>query len=219
MNVVVALLTYYRPWLLERTVETMQDTSKPFTLVAMDNGNGNDVMTAKILADAPCSCRMEREHLPVGKAMNELIDVAVSYTPDLVVFTADDYEYTHWWLDDLIAWWEEAPDDVAITSCHMEDSYPWNTVRGVLGYGGHTGLVRDTLPGSSWTFRPSTWSRTGPLAETTGGEDLLVCRNLLSAGYRLCALDLAKHIGEEQSAWGNQSYKKAKKLDRERWGI
>jgi hypothetical protein len=59
----------------------------------------------------------------------------------------------------------------------------------------------------------------GPLEHTTGGEDGAACRKLRENGYRLAALDLAEHIGEEQSAWGNMSYRRAKPLDREKWGI
>jgi hypothetical protein len=35
----------------------------------------------------------------------------------------------------------------------------------------------------------------------------------------VCQIDLADHVGEEVSTWGNASYTYAEPLDREKWGI
>ncbi len=216
MKIAVAVLTFSRSWLLERTLASLGDVD---ALVIMDNNNGMDMQTGAIVSEKGPDCSVMRNMLPVGAAMNELIDISLSYKPDLVVFSADDYEYVEGWRDVLEEWWEEADDDIAITSCHMEPIYPWNTIYGDISFGGHTGLLRRTLPGASWTFKPSMWPEIGPIPERTGREDTEVCLRMLDNGYRLCALDLAEHIGEEQSAWGNNSYKIAKPLDKGEWGL
>ena len=216
MKIAVAVLTFGRPWLLERTLASLGDVDK---LILMDNNNGMDMQTGAIVAEWELDCFIMRNMLPVGAAMNGLIDHALSYEPDLVVFSADDYEYKEGWREDLEEWWEEADEDVAITSCHLEPIYPWNTIKKAVSFGGRTGLSRRTLPGSSWTLRAGMWPEIGPIPERTGQEDTEVCLKLLDKGYRLCALDLAEHIGEEQSAWGNNSYKMAKPLNKEEWGI
>jgi len=59
----------------------------------------------------------------------------------------------------------------------------------------------------------------GPISEKTGGEDLEICARLRASGGLLCALDLAEHIGEKRSSWGNRSYLFAQPLDREEWGL
>jgi hypothetical protein len=52
----------------------------------------------------------------------------------------------------------------------------------------------------------------GPIADKTGGEDHEVNQKLRANGFRLAALDLTDHIGERESAWGNQSWTVAKPL-------
>jgi hypothetical protein len=51
------------------------------------------------------------------------------------------------------------------------------------------------------------------------GEDLAVCQKLVSQGYYLAQVELGDHVGEEVSAWGNQSHKIARPVDRARWRI
>jgi len=45
------------------------------------------------------------------------------------------------------------------------------------------------------------------------GEDAEILERLQAQGFKLGALDLAVHIGERQSAWGNQSWTIARPLD------
>jgi hypothetical protein len=58
-----------------------------------------------------------------------------------------------------------------------------------------------------------------PIDERTGGEDLSVCKRLRDHGYKLAALDLAIHIGEQASAWGNDSWRYAKPFDYQLYGF
>lgn len=212
MKVAVGLLTVGRPWLLKTTLYTLRKTAYAFKLVVMDNGS-LDEETSRHIAAARPDTYMRRDCLPVGEAQNELVNVCLSYQPDLIVLTADDYEYENDWLDKLVAWWEEAPADVAITSMNWEPVYPWNTHTDTLVYGKQRGLVRNTVPGSSWSFKADMWGEIGPLQPTTGGEDGEACRRLRDKGRLLCALDLSVHTGERQSAWGNNSWKIARPLE------
>ncbi len=135
-----------------------------------------------------------------GRAMNRTIAIAMADQEDLdyVLYTADAIRYGPHWLARLVAFWDAAPADVLLA-------------------GGQTALVRDTIPGSCWSFRARDWPRIGPVPEITGGEDLETCRRLTTAGYRLVALDLAEHTGAQRSSWGNTSA--APPLDRARWGL
>lgn len=212
MNVAVGLLTVARPWLLKTTLHTLRKTVHPFRLCVMDNGS-MDEQTQELIVQARPDHRVYRNAVPVGQAWNELVSMCMAWAPDLIVLTADDYQYIDDWLDRLVAWWEEAPPDVAITSMNWEPMYPWNGIVERVTYGKQNGLIRQTVPGSSWSFRSSMWAQIGPLEPVTGGEDGQACRKLTAAGFRLAALDLSDHIGERQSAWGNNSWKIGKPLD------
>jgi len=220
----VALLTRNRKALLERTARSLWDmwTEYPFDWCIVDNGSTDG--TDKILAalgdrmGIDIYVNRSRNH-SAGRGMNLAIGMALEHEPDIIMFTADDYEYKKGWLRRLMAFWQDAPEAVALASCNLEPVYGWNTVLGTLKAGGETALIRKSVPGSSWTFRASDWPLIGPIAEKTGGEDLEICHRLREQGRVLCALDLSEHIGETQSSWGNRSYLYAQPLDRKRWGI
>jgi glycosyltransferase involved in cell wall biosynthesis len=214
--VAVALLTYNRRVLFERTLASIGLGGYPHTLHIVDNGSTDG--TAARVADLGGHVNTGSNHT-VGHGMNRAIGLALAEQPDLVVFTADDYEYGAGWLLRLVNFWRAAPPTVGLVCGNWEPEYSWNTVEGVLHLGGEQALVRATLPGSNWSFRAADWPLIGPLAETTGGEDLAVCQRLRGMGRLLVALDLCAHIGEQQSAWGNESYKQARPLNREAWGL
>ena len=139
---------------------------------------------------------------------------------DLIVLSADDLEYSEGWLARLVAFIEDAPDDVALFSAQMEPVWDWNQPYEMIESRGERALLRNSLPGSSWAFRSKDWFEwMGPFEQTMPGEDLIVCRRIAERGKKMAALDLCEHIGEERSAWGNESYKTAQPLDREEWGL
>lgn len=148
---------------------------------------------------------------------------------DLIYLSADDIEYTEGWLGRLVSFIEDAPRDVYLFSALMEPVYDWNKPRQRMTCGGEVGLIRDSVCGSSWAFRRTDWEEwMGPLPDLQGqpGEDLLVCRKVRhhgretgQGGGRIAALDLSEHIGEERSAWGNESFRQARPLDRRKWGL
>ena len=210
MRVAVGLLTFNRFHLLQRTLRTLQDRADyPFDLVLVDGGSESQAQRDYVQA-AGGECLS----IPtVGASMNVVIDRCLRLEPDLVVFTADDYDFKDAWLRNLVAFWRTAPSDVALCCLNWEPRYKWNTVLEKLNVGGQQVLIRQTLPGSSWSFRSSDWQLIGPIEAKTGGEDLTVARRLQENGRRLAALDLTIHTGERESAWGNHSWKQAKPLE------
>lgn len=210
MTVAVGVLTFNRFHLLRRTLESLARAGYPYDLELVDGGSRDPDQLAYVRARTGGACLS----IPtVGESMNVVIGRCLEYNPDVVVFSADDYEYRPGWLRRLMAFWAAAPADIILASLNWEPSYAWNTVSEVLDVAGENVLIRDSVPGSSWSFRAADWPQIGPVDHRTGGEDLDICARLRSAGWRLAALDLSDHIGERESAWGNQSFTVAKPLE------
>lgn len=209
MTVAVGVLTFNRFQLLRRTLESIEYAGYPFDLELVDGGSADPAQRAFV-----SGCGGVCLSIPtVGESMNVVIGRCLEHSPDVVVFSADDYEYRPGWLRRLMAFWSAAPADVALASLNWEPSYAWNTVEVDQIIGGERALIRATVPGSSWSFRADDWRMIGPIANKTGGEDLEVCARLRANGFRLAALDLTDHTGERESAWGNQSWTVAKPLE------
>lgn len=151
--------------------------------------------------------------------MTRAIEEVVARGADLILFTADDITYAPGWADKLAAFWADAPEEVKLCSLILEPAYPWNTIRGTLDAGGLRAVLRDSVGGCSWSFRASDWPNIGPLPQVMPGEDLAVCQKLVGQGYYLAQVELGDHVGEEVSAWGNQSHLYAQPVDRARWGV
>lgn len=217
MKVAVALLTYNRLHLLLRTVASMDTHSgvpggMSASRVVVDGGSQDPRQRAWVAAQPHHYQYPER--VSVGASMGKAIELAlVTFQPDIVVFSADDYYYRADWLDTLRRFWQAAPVDIALASLNWEPSYAWNAVEADQIIGGVRTLIRASIPGSSWSFRAEDWRMIGPIANKTGGEDLEICGRLRANGFRLAALDLTDHIGERESAWGNQSWTVAKPLE------
>lgn len=218
LRLAIALLTWNRKALFECTYNSLRRPAIwPFTWHIVDQGSTDG--TAELVKTYGGLINQDGNRT-IGHGMNLVIGAALQTKPDIVLFTADDYEYKTRALNRLMAFWQNAPTDVAIVSCNLEPDYPWNQPQGVIEAGGQRALIRATVPGSNWSFRATDWPIIGPIREATGdGEDLEVCHRLTAAGYKLCALDLCNHIGEHLSTWGNRSWQNALPLDRVKWGI
>jgi len=91
---------------------------------------------------------------------------------------------------------------VALTGCHLEPDFDWNTILGHPRYGRVPGLWRASTGAASWSFRAGEWF--GPIEESAAGAaDIHACHRLWSQGRRVAQLDLATHAGNQRSAWGN----------------
>lgn len=212
MNLAVAVLTYNRLHLLRRTLASMDGGAvHPFDRVVVDGGSQDPRQRAFVAEQA--HFYQFPEKVTVGASMNKAIELALGFGPEIVVFSADDYFYKVGWQSVLMRFWWAAPADIALATLNWEPSYAWNAVEADQMIGGVRALIRASAPGSSWSFRAADWRTIGPVADRTGGEDLEVCARLRANGYRLAALDLTEHIGERESAWGNQSWTVAQPLE------
>lgn len=219
MKVSVGLWTFNalsmgRVSFLHRTLASLDRASGLFRLHIVDGGSADG--TADLVRDLGGTVNAD-PNTSVGRSMNLVGNLCAADAPDVILLTADDYEYRADWLERLTSFWEAAPAEIALASCNVEPVYKWNTVREARDIGGVRALMRDSLPGSNWSFRAADWQNIHPVEERTGGEDFAVLRKL--APRLFAALDLAEHIGEQQSAWDNQSWRSAEPLDRAAWGL
>lgn len=203
LKIAVALLTYNRMGFLQRTLTSLDQTPGAWTLDMVDNGSIDG--SAEFVRSHGGYANTDGNRT-VGHGMNLSIGMALERKPDIVLFTADDYEYRRGWLDKLAAFWQAAPACVVIASLNPEPLYAWNAITGSGEAGGVRYITRVSLGGSQWSFRAKDWPLIGPIAEKTGGEDLEICYRLIRKGYSLAQLDLSVHAGEKNSAWGNQSW-------------
>lgn len=184
--------------------------------------NGSSDGTDKVVAALPKGL-VFTEPKAMWFGMTAAILAAIDEGAEVVAFFADDVRPVDGWLPKLQAFWRDAPDDVAIAGMFLEDSWPWNEPTGTIDAGGVHGVIRDSVPSASWTFRARDWPvirhESGTIHPQSPGEDLETCKRLTAQGYRLVQLDLAEHTAIERSAWGNASHLTAKPFDRKRWGF
>ncbi len=220
MKVAVGILTHNqfrfgRHELFLQAVRSLQAGGYPFDLYVLDNGSTDESpdyvrgIGGTVLQDRISTC---------GHGMNATIGICARVS-DLVVFSNDDIKWHPGAIAKLVRFWESAPADVLIAAGILEPDYPWNTPRERIEYGGVSALVRDTAPGGAWTLRSADWPRIGPIPEAPGWDDVPTCNRLREKGFRVCQIDLADHVGEDHSTWGNESRQIGKPLDRKAWGL
>lgn len=222
MSIAVGILTFNqfetgRHELFKRTLRSLLRDGPPEHLFIIDNGSSDETpeyvasLGGTVLKDRRSTC---------GHGMNVTISACASSGAELVVFSNDDIEWHPGALGQVARFWSAAPEDVMIASGLLEEDFPWNTARTAIECGGVRALVRDTAPGGTWTLRARDWPVIGPVPEQTAGyDDVPTCNRLRGMGYRVCQMDLATHLGEEVSTWGNGSKAFGSKLDREAWGF
>lgn len=208
-------ITTGRADMFARTCLSLTDGGVPVSVRVITNGSTDGTQdVVRRLGGI-----VDDTYTQVWYGMERGIEDAIERGGDIVLFTADDIEYKHGWAEKLLAFWQDAPDEVIIACLFLEDCWPWNTVRGYLDTAGGRALLRDSVPGSCWSFRARDWAKIAPLPRIMPGEDMEVVKRLTGQGYLLAALDLATHTGEAHSAWGNQSHTWSVPLDRARWGL
>lgn len=218
MKIVIAVLTYNRKALFEKTMNSLAHAGYPFIPVVIDNGSTDGTAEAAKASFGNVIINNSGDH-STGYGMNLAIEEALRHKPDLILFSADDFEYKKYFLHELVNFWSNAPADVIMASCYLEPLWDWNKVIS-KGKAGQTRYVlRESIPGSNWSFMANSVNEIYPVAQKTGGEDLAICAKLRRQRYRLAALDLVIHTGEEQSAWGNQSYKYAQPINKKELGF
>lgn len=202
---------YHREELLKGTIRSVV-AQEPDALYVVSNGStdgtGEYVTSMGGLAvnDPISTC---------GHGMNVAISLAVTSGCDVIAFANDDVEFRPGAFAALRRFWAEAPDKLMVASGLLEDVFPWNTVRERVEYGGVPALIRDSAPGGVWTLRASDWPTIGPVPEAAGWDDVPACERLRNKGYQVAQLDLAEHVGQKHSTWGNGSERFRTPLDPE----
>jgi glycosyltransferase involved in cell wall biosynthesis len=214
MNLTIAVLSYNRREMLIRTLTSIYKSSAE--VVIYDNGSrDNSDEIVRSLGGVVNTGKNQS----TGHGMNEVIGLALKTNPDIVLFSADDFLYDNNFEESILEFWQNCPADVKLASCYLEPDWEWNKTTETGDAGKVHYAIRESIPGSNWMFRASDKDLILPIAEKTGGEDIEICRRLREQGYKLAALDLVDHIGERKSAWGNQSWRYAKELDRKGLGF
>jgi len=211
----VAVLTYNRKDMLVKTLTSLY-ADQQAEIFVYDNGSTDG--SVEIVKSIGGEVNKGVNHT-TGHGMNRVIDMAMKSQPEIILFSADDFVYCERYAERIIGFWSNAPEDIKLASCYLEPMWQWNEVSETGDAGKEHYAIRASIPGSNWMFRASDAHLILPIAEKTGGEDLEICHRLISQGYRLAALDLVDHIGERESAWGNQSWKYAVEIDREGLGF
>ena len=214
MRVAIAVLAYNRPGLLKRTLDSIPKGDHAYQLVILDNGSTNE--SADIVAERG-GLRNHGENHNIGFGFRMATHMALSWQPDLIVFSGDDYEYRNGWLRDLVQFWTHAPDDISIVGMCIEQIYLHNKIIGKVSCGGINGIQRAVTPGASWSFRASDALdilRTVP--HDSHKYDRRVC---LETKKRIIELPLSTHIGLGHRIWTNEVQQIGKKVDWGKWGL
>ena len=220
MKICAGVLTFNhiktgRAEMFAKTLLSLTDGGLPVEVVIVTNGSSDGTQdVVRRLGGI-----VDDTNSQIWYGMTRAIEECIARGADIVLFTADDIVYSEGWADKLVAFWEDAPEEVKICSLILEPQYPWNTIRGTLDAGGLRAILRDSLGGACWSFRAKDWPTIGPLPQVQPGEDIPVCYRLIEQGYLLAQVELGADVGERNSAWGNESWRYAQPVDRERWGI
>lgn len=203
-----------RDLLMDTLASIPREQCHSFTLLTCGSSDQTDMLVAEL------GGIVDNGGSKAWYGMQRCIEHALATEPDIVVLSADDIEYHPGWLSRLVSFWQAAPDNVKLASLFIENyDYPWATVNEAVEIGGERVLMRESVPGASWSFRARDVHLILPIPELSPGEDLARCRILRQQGYRLAQLDLATHAGERQSAWQNMSWAQHPPLDRQKWGL
>lgn len=212
MNIVAGVLTrnastHQRRDMALAAVASLADADR---VVLLDNGS-DDGSAAWVADRGGVTYRPTDNVTTCGRGMNALAGLCIDGS-DIVVLTSDDMVWRPGWRQIVEEFWTHADADVALLCGLLEPAYPWSPVTGTYTAGTVTGLTRACVPGSGWTFRSADWPTIGPVPETPGEDDVPTCARLHAAGRLLVAVNIADHVGEHQSTWGNESHRFAKPL-------
>lgn len=213
MKVHAAVLTY-RAKSTDRVqlmLDTVASLNEADAVYLVDNGSddGSDQMVEQLGGYVSTSTIHTS-----GAGTNLCARILAGTDAEVCVLSDDDMFWRPGWRRQLEQWWQAAPDDVALTGCHIEPLFPWNEVTGTVRYGGIPGLVRASTGAASWSYRArhfdTIFGPAGIPQQVQGHGDVPACDRIYDRGHRICQIDLADHTGHERSTWGNRTV--------ERWG-
>lgn len=224
MRIAACVLTFQqittgRQQLFQDTLTSLRDNAgAQIDLYVVDNGSQDG--TADLVRDLGGYC-YTGTNTTSGHGTNLAAQVVRGSGADICVLSDDDMIWHQNWYHELVDWWTHAPDDVALTGCHLEPEYPWNEIRSTIDVKNRRGLIRASTGAASWSFRNHEWPLIGPIPQVKQGwGDVPACNRLEARGYRIAQIDLATHAGGNRSTWGNGSSDLTRyPLDRDRWGL
>lgn len=211
MKVAAVVLTYQaqstgRVGLLEQTLASLDEADYR---QVVDNGSTDG---SGELVESWGGLTHHRPLHTSGHGNNLAARVAYGTDADLLVFSDDDMFWRPGWRTRLEAWWSECPADVAMTGCHIEPVFHWNTIHDRIVCGGVPGLIRESTGGASWSIPRERldvfFAPAGIWQQNQGYGDVMACNRVTERGYRICQIDLADHAGQGQSTWGNATESK-----------
>lgn len=185
-------------------LRTLDSLSVPgVTVVPVDNGSTDG--TAEYVEKLGGFCYRGANNT-CGRGTNICARVATGLGADLCVLSDDDMEWSEDWAFWLERFWAQAPDDVILAGCHLEPEFPWNQIEERIAVNGIGALIRKSTGAASWSFRTEDWPKIGPIPDRVQGHgDVPACDAIWASGYRIAQLDLAEHLGQGRSSWGNQT--------------
>ena len=210
----VVLTTYNRKELFKRTVASLHSANATFRLVVVENHStdgtkelaqdmtSKGVITELLLPETKLPMLYQTQLMGIDYILKDSL-------PDLILMTADDFEYKPEWLEAVSSWFKEAPPNVAYCTLYKEPEWWWNATYSTLKSDGHISYVRRTVPGACWVFNLDGWKFIEPNFRAwshDGQLDVNMCEWVYKNNRICCALDLAEHIGKHASLYGNISY-------------
>jgi len=209
-----------------RTVKSIDAAFPGCSKILLDNGSsdGTDEFilgSRDISRDWQIICYKPADGVCTpGRGHNELIKHVLKQKPHVVVFSDDDMEWYPSAGSTLGKFWSAKPSDPVILCGLLEPEWHWNTPRETIERGGVKALVRDSCPGSGWTFLAESWSKIGPVFDGFG-YDHKTCIALGEKGLRVAQIDLSEHLGWELSTHNNNAVAAEgnKPVDKKKWGL
>lgn len=194
--------------LFERTVASLQ--AAHMELYVVDNGStdGTDYLVKSAVDWTPYLSTDPNTTSGFGTLL--CCRVAAGSGAELCVVSDDDMEWSEDATEVLTDWWMHAPQDVVLTGAHLEPEFAWNSIVDTVTYGNTKGFLRASTGAASWTFLANRYPPLGVALKAIppriqGTWDVPVCQHLRTSGAQIGQVDVAEHVGQGRSSWGNQT--------------
>lgn len=192
--------------LFERTVDSLKTAGMDLYVV----DNGSDDGTASLVRSAMDWTPYLSTDPNTTSGFGTLLccRVVAGSGADIGVVSDDDMEWPTDSAEILTDWWTHAPQDVVLTGGHLEPEFRWNSITDRVTYGKTKGFLRASTGAASWTFLTDRYAPLGEALKAIptriqGTWDVPVCQHLRTAGLQIGQIDVAEHIGQGRSSWGN----------------